>query len=672
MSKQHTHETCQQHVPAPAHASCGVHDHTAHSHTHAEIDLDCGCGHEHHHHHEQGGKKNVWPIVSLVIAAVLMAAGFILRLFDGLPEFVSDIVFVAAAVLAGYPVLIDGVKDLLKLRLDEHLLVSIAVIAACIIGEFPEAAAVTIFFQVGEMFEEFAVNRSKKSIAALTEIRPDTAHVMEKGTLVQKRAEEIPIGSVITVLPFERVPLDGTVRTGQSSLDASAITGESIPLEASAGTNALSGMINGSGTLELEVTNTYGDSAASRIIDMVENAASRKASAERTVSKFARIYTPVIVVAAILLAVIPSLITGEWSEWIHRSLIFLVASCPCALVLSVPLSFFAGIGAASKKGILVKGGEFIEKLSKADTVVFDKTGTLTTGELSVSSVIPSHGHTEEEVLQYAAGCEYYSNHPIAKAIVTAYGRMEEASVSDFQETPGHGTAARVLGKEVLCGGKAMMEQNQLDCSALPAAQVYVCVAGELIGAVQVSGTVRADSAQAVRELKQLGVNHVVMLTGDNEQAAAQTAQACGITEYRAGLLPGDKVTALEELKKGSAGTVFVGDGINDAPVLATADVGVAMGLGTDAAIEAGDIVLTNNRPSRLSDAVRLFRRTMGIVKFNIAFALIVKMAVLLLGALGLASMWAAVFADVGVSVLAVLNASRILRVRRETTQQLKS
>lgn len=649
MSKQQEH--CELHT-------CG-----GHSHTHAEIELDCGCGHE--HHHEESGHKNIWPIASLVIAAVLMAAGFILRLFDSLPEFAADIAFVAAAVLAGYPVLIDGVRDLLKLRLDEHLLVSIAVIAACIIGEFPEAAAVTIFFQVGEMFEEFAVNRSKKSIAALTEIRPDTANVMENGALVKKRAEEIAIGTVITVLPFERVPLDGAVRSGQSSLDASAITGESIPIDASAGTQALSGMINGSGTLEIEVTSSYGDSAASRIIDMVENASSRKASAERTVSKFARIYTPAVVAAAILLAVIPSLITGNWSEWIHRSLIFLVASCPCALVLSVPLSFFAGIGASSKRGILVKGGEFIEKLSKADTVIFDKTGTLTTGDLSVNKVTPAPGHTEEEVLQYAAGCEYYSNHPIAKAIVSAYGNTDEASIANFQETPGHGTAAHVLGKEVLCGGKAMMEQSGIDISALPEAQVYVCVEGGLIGAVQVSSTVRDDAAQAVRELKLLGIKHVVMLTGDNEKAAAQTAQACGITEYRAGLLPGDKVSTLEELKQGSAGTVFVGDGINDAPVLATADVGVAMGLGTDAAIEAGDIVLTNNRPSRLAEAIRLFRRTMGIVKFNIAFALIVKAAVLLLGALGLASMWAAVFADVGVSVLAVLNASRILRVKRE-------
>ena len=635
-----------------------------HSHTPAEMDLDCGCSHD-HHSHSGGGKKSLWPVVSLIIAAVLMAAGFILRLFDSLTEFVSNISFAAAAVLAGYPVLIDGIRALLKLRLDEHLLVSIAVIAACIIGEFPEAAVVTIFFQVGEMFEEFAVNRSKKSIAALTEIRPDTANVMENGTLVKKRAEEIAIGTVITVLPFERVPLDGTVRSGQSSLDASAITGESIPIEASAGTQSLSGMINGSGTLEIEVTNSYGDSAASRIIDMVENAASRKASAERTVSKFARIYTPAVVAAAVLLAVIPSLITGNWGEWIHRSLIFLVASCPCALVLSVPLSFFAGIGAASKRGILVKGGEFIEKLSKADTVVFDKTGTLTTGELSVNKVTPAPGHTEEETLQYAAGCEYYSNHPIAKAIVAAYGKTDEAAIADFQETPGHGASAHVLGKKVLCGGKAMMERSGLDISALPPAQVYVCVAGELIGAVQVSGTVRDDAAQTVRELKQLGVKHVVMLTGDNENAAVQTAQACGITEYRAGLLPEDKVTALEELRQGSAGTVFVGDGINDAPVLATADVGVAMGLGTDAAIEAGDIVLTNNRPSRLAEAIRLFRRTIGIVKFNIAFALIVKMAVLLLGALGLASMWAAVFADVGVSVLAVLNASRILRVKQE-------
>lgn len=663
MSKQqHPHEACACH--AHEHEHCGQEEH---AHSHAEIDLDCGCGHEHHHAQEE--KESKAPVITLIIAAVLMIAGFLMQWFTPAAEWIPDVLFVAAAALAGYPVLIDGARALFKLRLDEHLLVSIAVIAACVIGEFPEAAAVTIFFQIGEMFEDFAVDRSKKSIAALTEIRPDTAHVMEGGTLIQKRAEEIALGTRITVLPFERVPLDGTVCSGQSSLDASALTGESIPLEASAGTKALSGMINGSGTLELEVTSSYGDSAASRIIDMVENASSRKASAERIVSKFARIYTPVVVGAAILLALIPSLITGDWSEWIHRSLIFLVASCPCALVLSVPLSFFAGIGGASKKGILVKGGEFIEKLSRADTVVFDKTGTLTTGELSVTDVSVVDGVTREEVLRNAAGCEYYSNHPIAKAIVAAWGAVEESAVTNFQETPGHGTMAEVAGRQILCGGASMMEGAKIDVSALPPSQVYVCADGALIGSIRVSSTVREDSAKAVRELKELGIRHVVMLTGDNEDAAAQTAGECGITEYRAGLLPEDKVAALQELEKGSSGTVFVGDGINDAPVLATADVGVAMGLGTDAAIEAGDIVLTNNRPSRLADAIRLFRRTMGIVRFNIAFALVVKAAVLILGALGIASMWAAVFADVGVSVLAVLNASRILRVKKEKSLQ---
>lgn len=635
----------------------------AHEHDHTQqhspnLSACDGCGHCHHGEGKEESK--VVTIVTMALAGICLVLG----LLPMIPTIGQNLLLAGASLLAGYPVLIAAVKGLLKFRLDENLLVAIAVIAASAIGDFAEAAAVTLFFRAGELFEDFAVNRSKKSIAALSEIRPDTAHITVNGALKAIPAQDVQPGQVITVLPFERVPLDGTVITGASTLDASAITGESVPVEAQSGFAALSGMINGSNTLEIEVTNSYGQSAASRIIKMVEEAASRKANTERTVSKFARYYTPAVVLLALVLAILPPLFTGEWILWLNRALVFLVASCPCALVLSVPLSFFAGIGAASKRGVLVKGGGFIEALAKADTIVFDKTGTLTTGELSVYRTYTAPGVEESRVQTLAAGCEYYSSHPIAKAIVSSFGRPEEQAISGFCETAGNGTSAVVNGVRVTCGSKGMMERAGIDISALPDAQVYVCAEDHAIGAIEVTGTVREDARQTVEALRELGVKRIVMLTGDNEQAAKQTAEHCSITEYRAGLLPEDKVRVLEELKQESVATAFVGDGINDAPVLTAADIGVAMGLGTDAAIEAGDIVLTNNNPSRLPDAIRLFRRTMGIVKFNIGFALAVKAVVLILGATGFAFMWAAVFADVGVSVLAVLNASRILRVKK--------
>lgn len=617
---------------------------------------------DHAHSHEHEGAEGKWQIGTVIASAVLFVVAYLCKEISWIPTIVSPIVFVLSILLSGWPVFLDAVKSLRHISLDEHLLVTIAVIAASFMGEFAEAAAVTLFFGVGELFEHYAVGRSRKSIAALSEIRPDTANLLlSDGTSRQVDAKEVEVGTTLQILPFERVPLDGEVLSGESTMDASAITGESAPQNVGPQSELLSGMINGSGTLTMRVINPYAQSAASRIIDMVENAAQRKAPAERLVTKFAKIYTPVVVAMAALLAVVPPLLGGDWRVWAHNALVFLVASCPCALVLSVPLSFFAGVGAAAKRGILVKGGSYIETLEKPGAIVFDKTGTLTTDQFAVTHVAAVNGASEQEVLEAAALAEYRSSHPIARSIVEAFGTVDESRIGDFSETPGGGTRVTVDGMEILCGAKRLMQAHHIDLSALPDEMIYVARGGQLLGAISVSGKLREDSAPAVKQLRELGVNRIVMLTGDHEEAAKAAAEACGITEYHAGLLPEEKVELLEQIKRESGVTAFVGDGINDAPVLAAADVGIAMGLGTDAAIEAGDVVLTNNQPSKLAQAITLFRRCMRITRFNIAFALIVKGIVLVLGAMSLAGMWAAVFADVGVTVLAVLNSARILR-----------
>lgn len=617
---------------------------------------------DHAHSHEHEGAEGKWQIGTVIASAVLFVVAYLCKEISWIPTIVSPIVFVLSILLSGWPVFLDAVKSLRHISLDEHLLVTIAVIAASFMGEFAEAAAVTLFFGVGELFEHYAVGRSRKSIAALSEIRPDTANLLlSDGTSRQVDAKEVEVGATLQILPFERVPLDGEVLSGESTMDASAITGESAPQNVGPQSELLSGMINGSGTLTMRVINPYAQSAASRIIDMVENAAQRKAPAERLVTKFAKIYTPVVVAMAALLAVVPPLLGGDWRVWAHNALVFLVASCPCALVLSVPLSFFAGVGAAAKRGILVKGGSYIETLEKPGAIVFDKTGTLTTDQFAVTHVAAVNGASEQEVLEAAALAEYRSSHPIARSIVEAFGTVDESRIEDFSETPGGGTRVTVDGTEILCGAKRLMQAHHIDLSALPDEMIYVARGGQLLGAISVSGKLREDSALAVKQLRALGVNRIVMLTGDHEEAAKAAAEACGITEYHAGLLPEEKVELLEQIKRESGVTAFVGDGINDAPVLAAADVGIAMGLGTDAAIEAGDVVLTNNQPSKLPQAITLFRRCMRITRFNIAFALIVKGIVLVLGAMSLAGMWAAVFADVGVTVLAVLNSARILR-----------
>lgn len=643
---------------------------------------------------QQKSKSNFHlPIFTAVASILLFVAGMITEKAFQL-EVAGAICFGGAALLAGYQVFLSGFKALARFKLDENTLMTIAVIAAFCLGEFSEAAMVAILFHLGEMLEEKAVNHSRRDIEHLAEIRPDTARLIsgedhcdceeheqehqhdhthgvehehcdccehhEEGGERVVPAEQVQIGNVISVHPYERIPLDGKILTGNSSLDSSALTGESMPLEAEPGTEVLSGMMNGQGLITVEVTNDFSNSAASRIIDMVESSAARKGHAEKLITRFAAIYTPIVIVLAVLLMAIPPLLgLGAFTTWFYRALIFLVASCPCALVISVPLGFFAGIGAQSKNGVLVKGGKYVEVLSHPDAVVFDKTGTLTSGKLSVTEIVSTGSLSQQKLLQLAASAEQYSSHPAAQAVLAA-NTGELLPAADPNEIAGQGVVARVNDRLILCGRQPLMDRYGVETKGHKAS-IFIAVDGKLEGMLQLADTVKPDSTEAVRRLKELGVKRVVMLTGDNEQSAAKAAEQCGITEYHAGLLPENKVSLMEQIRKESGRTIFVGDGINDAPVLAASDCGVAMGLGTDAAIEASDVVLTVDRPSKLADAVSLSARSMRVIRFNIAFALIVKAAVLVLAATGFAPMWLAVFADVGVSILSVINATRILR-----------
>ena len=593
--------------------------------------------------------------ILLAVSAVLLVAGLCV---DG----IARAVLLGGGVLAaGYDTFWRSLRGLVRLQIDENLLVTIAVIAAFIIGEYPEAAMVMLLYRLGEELEHVASGRSSREIEKLSEIRPDTAHLLADPAAepTDCRAEQVQPGSLILVRPFERIPLDGVVEQGESALDASALTGESLPVHAGPGTEVLSGMQNTEGLLFVRTTKNYENSTASRILGLVRESAAAKGKAEKFITRFAKVYTPCVTAAAVLIAVIPPLFGASWLDWLYRALVFLVASCPCALVISVPLSFFAAVGAASRHGVLIKGGKFVEALAKADTVVFDKTGTLTRGELQVSEVFATGGRTREEVLALAARAEQNSAHPIARAICRA-GGDPKGQAGKYTELPGYGVRYENGGSVVLCGGRRLMEREGVDLAGLPEAQVYLAVDGKAAGAVSVADTVRDEAAAAVAELRELGVKRMAMLTGDGEAAAASVAAVCGIREYHAGLMPEDKVAQMRALSGHARGSVFVGDGINDAPVLACADVGAAMGLGTDAAIEAADVVLSGNSLRGLPKAIRISRKAMGIVRFNIAFALGVKAAVLIT-ALFVPLMWAAVLADVGVSLIAVLNASRVLR-----------
>ena len=552
---------------------------------------------------------------------------------------------------------------------DEHFLMSVSTIGAFAIGEYPEAVAVMLFYQVGEFFQSLAVKRSRKSISDLMDICPDSATVKRNGVLQVVSPESVAVGEIIVVKPGEKIPLDGIVVDGESMLDTKALTGESVPRSIRKGDEALSGCINQSGLLTLKVTKSFGESTVSKITDLVENASARKAPTENFITTFARYYTPVVVGMAAVLAIIPPLVLGGgWSEWLRRGFVFLIVSCPCALVISIPLTFFGGIGAASKRGVLVKGSNYLEALNKVSVVVFDKTGTLTKGVFEVANIIPAAGYQKEQVLEYAAQAESYSNHPIAKSILATYGKpIDQKQFSGFEEISGHGISVMVQGKKVLAGNSKLMESEKIAYAACDAAgtKFYVAADGSYVGCILIADEVKPDSKCAIAELKKIGVEKTVMLTGDDERIGKSVADELGLDAYYAQLLPDQKVEKLEMLdkqKRQGSKLAFVGDGINDAPVLARADVGIAMGgLGSDAAIDAADVVLMTDEPSKLVEAIDVAKATKRIVMQNIVIALGIKSVFLVLGALGMAGMWEAVFGDVGVTIIAVLNAMRILK-----------
>lgn len=609
-------------------------------------------------------------------------------------DWVTLCVFLVPYFCIGWRVLAKAARNIAHGQVfDENFLMALATVGALCIGEYPEAVFVMLFYRVGEWFEDLAVGGSRASIAALMQIRPDSANLERDGTVVEVSPEEVAVGDIIQVRPGEKIPLDGVILEGSTTLDTVALTGESVPREAEVGDTVISGCVNQSGLIRVQVSKVFGESTVSKILSLVENAGERKSRSEHFITRFAKYYTPSVVIAAVLLAVLPPLIIGPsdfsvWSVWIYRAMSFLVVSCPCALVISVPLSFFGGIGGASRQGILIKGSNYLEALAACDTVVFDKTGTLTEGRFAVSEILPSGDVSPDDLLRYAAGAEAYSSHPIARALREAVAQpLEEGELhpATVEEIAGHGVRATVgavagsspsclPSRQVLCGNRRLMESAGVAYAPCdrPGTVVYVALDGVYAGCLVVADRIKADAAGAMEALRACGVTRTVMLTGDGEAVAGEVARQLGISEYRAGLLPGDKVDCLESILNDShrgrgSKVAFVGDGINDAPVLARADIGIAMGgMGSDAAIEAADVVLMDDKPSGIAKAVGIARRTLRIVRQNIVFALAVKAAVLILTALGVlgdAGMWVAVFADVGVAVLAILNAMRAMRVK---------
>ncbi len=611
---------------------------------------------------------NKKELIRLGAGALLFGVAVILKF----PFRLEFVLFFASYILLGGVVVLKALKNITGGRVfDENFLMSIATIGAFAIGQFPEGVAVMLFYQVGELFQKVAVNRSRRSISALMDIRPDFANLKDGDDIRKVSPEDVKIGDIILVKPGEKVPLDGKVIEGKSMVDTSALTGESVPREVETGNDVLSGFINRNGLLTIEVTREFGESTVAKILDLVQNASSKKAPTENFITKFARYYTPVVVFAALALALIPPLVIpgATFAQCIYRSLVFLVISCPCALVISIPLGFFGGIGGASRSGILVKGSNYLEALNKVDTVVFDKTGTLTKGVFKVTKIQAEHGVSEEDLLEYAAFAESYSNHPIALSILKACGReADKKEIESYDEISGHGIKVKVRGKEILAGNSKLMKMENISFDETDAVGtiVHIAIDGSYAGFILISDELKEDSAKAMKALKNIGVRKLVMLTGDTQAAGRNVAQALGLDEVYAELLPHQKVEKLELLdqqKSPKGKLIFVGDGINDAPVLARADVGAAMGgLGSDAAIEAADIVLMTDEPLKLVSAIKIAKRTRRIVWQNIIFALAVKGVVLLLGAGGIATIWEAVFADVGVTVIAILNAMRVMRV----------
>ena len=611
--------------------------------------------------------KRLWRII--IGAAVLVAATIIN--FNN--EWLQIALFIISYIIVGGDVVKRAVKNIFKGQVfDENFLMSIATIGAFFIGEYPEGVAVMLFYQVGELFQSYAVGKSRKSIASLMDIRPDYANVKKGDELVKVDPDEVQIGDIIVIKAGEKIPLDGKVIEGSSMIDTSALTGESVPREVEVGSDILSGCININGVITAEVTKEFGESTVSKILDLVENASSKKSNSEQFITKFARYYTPVVVIIAVFLAIIPPLVIdgATFSDWIYRALAFLVVSCPCALVISIPLSFFGGIGGASKKGILVKGSNYLEALAQTEIVVFDKTGTLTKGVFNVQEIHPE-GVSKEELLELTAYVESYSNLPISLSLKRAYGKeIDNGRISDVEEISGHGVIATVDGKKVMAGNIKLMKMMDIPYfkGELIGTAVHVAVNNKYIGYIVIADEVKEDSAQAIKELKAANIKQTVMLTGDNKSVGSKVAKELGLDKVYAELLPADKVEKLEELfsQKSTKGKLaFVGDGINDAPVLARADIGIAMGgLGSDAAIEAADIVIMTDEPSKIATAMKISKKTLKIAHQNIVFAIGIKIIVLILSAFGITTMWAAIFADVGVTIIAVLNAFRALNVKK--------
>ncbi|MCB2290104.1 cadmium-translocating P-type ATPase [Clostridium sp. CS001] len=632
-----------------------------HSHTH---DHD----HSHSHTHDDDEENNKTKIITFLMGVVLFTIAIIFK-FNNLVEFA---LFFTSYLLIGGEVLLIAIKNILRGQVfDENFLMALATVGAFSIGQFAEGVGVMLFYQVGEFFQDVAVNKSRKSITALMDIRPDYANKKINDEIVKLDPEEVHIGDIIIVKPGEKVPLDGIVIEGKSLIDTAALTGESVPREVKSGDDILAGCINKNGLLTIEVNKEFGQSTLAKILDLVQNASSKKAPTEKFITKFARYYTPIVVISAMILAILPPLLIpgATFSEWIYRALVFLVVSCPCALVISIPLGFFGGIGGASKNGILVKGGNYLEALNNVEVVVFDKTGTLTKGVFKVTEIHEESDISKEELLEYAAHIESYSNHPIAISILKAYDKaVNKEDIRDFEEVAGKGLRANIRGKDVIAGNSKLMDSESISYSKAEnvGTIIYIAIDKKYAGSIIISDEIKEDSIHAIESLKSMGVKKIVMLTGDNKDIASNIGKKLGVDEVYSELLPHEKVEKLETLDKQKSPKgkiVFVGDGINDAPVLARADIGIAMGgVGSDAAIEAADIVIMTDEPSKIAEAIKIAKKTKSIVMQNIIFALSVKIVILVLAVFGISTMWEAVFGDVGVALIAVLNSMRAMKI----------